>query len=202
MKTMNKMFGLLLVATLILSSCEKDNFPIYGSGPVVTKSLQLDDFTGINLVGVDDVFISYGSELSVLAEGHENIIDRIKTDVHNNTWDIELEEGNYRNYELTYYLVLPQLVKVSNTGTGNVVIEDFQKQESLSVSILGTGSFLGFPMEVNTCEIEITGTGNCEVTVDSLLEVSIDGTGNVYYKGNPQVDADIVGTGSVSPASK
>ena len=198
MKTRNMLIVSLLAAALFATSCEKDSFDIQGQGPVVTQTLELDEFTGIDFLGTDKVFISYGTEQSVVVEGHANIIERIKTKVKNNIWDIELEEGGYKNYELTYYLTLPLLENVYNTGTGNVVITEFPAQESLNIRIMGTGSFLGYPMELNTCEVDVTGTGSVEVSVNDQLDVSIDGTGHVYYKGNPIVNADIVGTGSVS----
>ena len=199
MKTRNMLIISLLAAALFNTSCEKDSFHINGEGSVVTRTLELDEFTGIDFLGTDNVFISYGTEQSVVVEGHANIIERIKTNVKNNIWDIELEEDSYKNYELTYYLTLPLLEKVYNTGTGDVMITDFPAQESLYIRIMGTGSFLGYSMELNTCEVDITGTGNVEVNVNDQLDVRIDGTGNVYYKGNPIVHADIKGTGSVSP---
>ena len=169
-----------------------------GEGSVVTRTLELDEFTGIDVLGTDNVFIKYGTEQSVEVEGHANIIDRIKTNVINGIWDIELEEGSYRNYELTYYLTLPVLEKVYNTGTGDVVITEFPAQESIYIRIMGTGSFLGYPMELNTCKVDMTGTGNVEVSVKDELDVNIEGTGHLYYKGNPEVDANITGTGTVS----
>jgi hypothetical protein len=74
-------------------------------------------------------------------------------------------------------------------------------QEELKISLTGTGSFMGFSMRAGDCQVDITGTGNCEITVDNSLDVTIDGTGSVYYKGNPDINEDITGSGSLIDAN-
>jgi len=187
----------IAVASLLFSSCTKDNLQIVGTGTVTTETLQLDEFSSIYMLGVDDVIISYGAEQQVKVTGHPNIISRIKTKVSNKTWTIELEEGNYGEYELTYYLTLPLIENITSSGTGDVVITDFISQDNLWVDLIGTGNFYGFPMMVKNCNVDISGTGNCEVSVETSLDVRIEGTGSVYYKGNPSVNTNITGTGSV-----
>jgi len=187
----------IAVAALLFNSCTKDYLQIEGTGTITTKTLQLNDFTSINMLGVDDVIISYGAEQKVTVTGHPNIISRIKTKVSNKTWNMELEDGNYGNYELTYYLTLPVIEKITSEGTGNIVITDFINQDNLWVDLIGTGNFHGFPMAVKNCNVDISGTGNCEVSVETSLDVHIEGTGIVYYKGNPSIKTNISGSGSV-----
>jgi hypothetical protein len=188
----------IIVATLLTTSCTKEYTSIEGFGTITTKTLQVDEFTGIRMEGVDNVFITYGAEQKVTVTGHPNIISRIKTDVSNNTWNIELERGTYGHYELTYYLTLPRIERIYNCGTGDVVINDFISQDELAVKIVGTGNFLGFPLAAKNCSIDISGTGDCEVTVEDRLDVNIDGSGHVYYNGNPIIHENISGSGTVS----
>lgn len=197
MKTKKIISAAIVMAGIFTVGCTKEYFQIEGEGALITETLQIDDFTSIDLMGVDDVYITYGTEQKVTVTGHPNIISRISTEVSNKTWHMELEDGNYGRYELTYYLTLPSLEKVVSEGTGDVVISDFIPQENLSVSLIGSGSFLGFPLEVANCTINISGTGDCEVSVTNRLDVSIIGSGNVYYKGNPVIHEDISGSGSV-----
>ena len=88
--------------------------------------------------------------------------------------------------------------EIRSDGTGNVIINEFPAQERLSVELIGTGSFKGFPMLVGDCTIDISGSGDAEVSVESNLNVNIDGSGSVYYKGDPIIRDDIQGSGSVS----
>ena len=191
----------ITIAGLMAASCTKEEVRIEGSGTITTQTLNIADFNKIASSGVDDVIINYGTEQFVEVTGHPNIIDRIKTDVHDKTWHCELENGTYGDYELTYYITIPSMEEVSTSGTGDVVITDSMNQQSMKIYLEGTGNFLGFMMTAENCQVDISGTGNCEVTVNSSLDVSIDGTGNVYYKGNPNIKDDISGTGKVIDAN-
>jgi len=201
MKTIRIFSAALIIASVLSTGCTKEFNEIDGIGPITTQTLQLDDFSKIDMTGIDDVVISYGPVQEVTVRGHANIIDRIRTEVINDTWYMELENGNYGEYELTYYLTLPVLEEVSINGTSDVFVTEFADQESLSVRLTGTGSFYGFPMKVGQCEIYIAGTGTCEVSVEESLGVSIEGSGHVYYKGSPVIREHISGTGSVQSSN-
>jgi hypothetical protein len=201
MKKLNITIVAIAIAGLMAASCTKEEVRIEGIGTITTRTLNIADFDKIAAIGVDDVIINYGTEQFVEVTGHPNIIDRIKTDVHNKTWHCELENGTYGDYELTYYITIPSLEEATIIGTGDVVITDSFTQQNMKIDLEGTGSFLGFNLTANNCQVDISGTGNCEITVNSSLDVSIDGTGNVYYKGNPNIQEDISGTGKVIDAN-
>ncbi len=198
MKNIKLPFVAILIASVLLSSCSDNYDRISGEGPIVSKTLQINPFTKISMQGVDDVYITYGTEQSVRVEGQANIISRIKTRVVNGTWYIELEDGNYRDYDLTYYLQVPVIEGVQSDGTGDVIISDPLQADDISIRLVGTGSFLGFLLSADECNIDIIGAGICEITVNNALDVKIEGTGSVYYKGSPQVNTDIEGTGKVT----
>lgn len=187
----------ITIMSLLNSSCSKEQIQIGGTGSIITKTLQVEAFTMINIEGVDDVIISYGTKQEVKVTGHPNIISRIETEVTNGTWNIELEEGNYGEYELKYYLTLPALERITSNGTGNVIVTDFISQDNLSIKLIGTGNFHGFPMIIKNCSVDISGTGNCEVSVEAKLAASIIGSGSVFYKGDPSTSTNISGSGSV-----
>ena len=191
----------ILIAGLVAQSCEKVYTKIEGIGEITTNSLHVDDFTKISTEGADDVIISYGPVQEVSVTGHSNIISRIQTEVSNGTWDIELERGNYGDYELTYYITVPTIERVSNTGSGNVRVSDPMSVDQMEVSLLGSGGFFGFPLAASRCQVDIVGSGNCEITAGNDLDVVIDGSGSVYYKGSPSIHEDITGSGRVVDAN-
>ncbi|MFC2080417.1 head GIN domain-containing protein [Bacteroidota bacterium] len=183
MKTrMNIVIGLIL-ATLIFTSCEYDMYYITGGGGVVSETLEVDEFTGINMMGAEDVVISYGDVQEVTVIGHANIIDRIKTSVYNGTWDMELERGHYRDYELRYFITVPQINEIKNHGAAKVIVNDFENEGDLLISINGAG------------DIELNRMENTE-----NLYVSIDGVGRIEAKGEfpslQYLDIFITGSGS------
>jgi hypothetical protein len=191
----------IIITGLTAQSCDKLSNQMEGIGTITTNTLQVDEFTKINMEGADDVYISYGQEQEVSVTGHPNIISRIQRDVSNGTWTIELEQGNYGRYELTYYITVPTIERVMNTGSGNVTVSDAMSTDRMSVSLIGSGGFFGFPLESNTCDVDISGSGNCEITVNDDLDVVIDGSGSIYYKGSPIIHDDITGSGRVVEAN-
>lgn len=199
MKKINMIFAITVAIGLLFSSCNKHEARIEGKGAIITTTLQVSEFSGISIEGVDNVIIDYGTVQKVSVTGHQNIINRIKTHVSNGTWNMELEDGSYGQYELTYYLTLPTLTNVKIEGTNNVTVNDFIQQDNLSVKIIGTGNFDGLALPLYNCNADIIGSGNCSVSVENSLNVEIDGSGNVYYNGAPSIDANISGSGLVIP---
>ena len=201
MKKSKLYFIAIAITGLIATSCTKEEVPIEGTGTITTRTLNIDDFSKIATTGVDDVIFKYGAEQHVEVTGHPNIIDRIETEVKNDTWYCELEDGTYGAYELIYHVTIPSLEQVSSSGTGDFVITDSMNQQNLKIYLEGAGNFRGFMMTAENCQVAISGTGNCEITVTKELDVTIDGTGSVYYKGNPSIQEDIDGTGRVFDAN-
>jgi hypothetical protein len=191
----------IIIAGLMAQSCEKMNTRIEGIGSITTNTLQVDAFNSIAVEGADNVFITYGPQQEVTVTGHPNIISRVQTDVSNGTWFVDLERGNYGSYELSYYITVPSMEEVSNVGSGNVTVTGPFPAEHMKVSLLGSGSFFGFPLSASTCQVDIIGSGECEITVSSDLDVVIEGSGNVYYKGSPVIHEDISGSGRVVDAN-
>ena len=182
-------------AGLLTQSCTKDQ--IEGLGEIDTMILQVDQFTGIAQEGISDVYITYGETQEVKVTGHPNIISRIETDVINGVWFIELENGNYSDYELTFFLTIPVLNEASSSGSGNIHVTQFENQPELEINLYGSGSFMGYPMQVADCRIRIEGSGECEVNVTDKLDAAIKGSGNIYYKGHPRITTDIKGSGTL-----
>jgi hypothetical protein len=195
MKKSNFIFVAIAIAGLLTQSCTKDR--IEGLGEIDTRILQVDQFTGIAQEGASNVYISYGETQEVKVTGHPNIISRIETNVINGVWFMELEDGDYSDYELTFYLTMPALNEVSNSGSGNIHVTQFDNQPELEINIYGSGSFMGYPIQVADCRIRIEGSGECKVNVTDDLDVAIQGSGNIYYKGQPRISSDIKGSGTL-----
>jgi hypothetical protein len=183
MKNKNR-FGLAIIGLVLLAtSCETDTYFIEGNGDIVTETLLVNDFTGINMSGAADINIFYGSEQEVLVTGDANIIDRIKTDVSNGIWHMELERGRYRHYKLEYNITLPQINTLANDGAARIKVNDFVNQGDLSITVNGAG------------DIELNRMENTE-----NLYISLDGTGVVKALGEfPSLQyMDLYFTGSGS----
>lgn len=83
--------------------------------------------------------------------------------------------------------------------TGSGVIRIAGTAEDAQVMISGSGGYQGFELETETTRVNISGSGDADVTVSELLQAIITGSGNVIYRGNPTVDTNITGSGTVRP---
>ena len=185
MKTLQLSLFILLLGILAIPSCNDDdgNDCINGIGAIETRTIAVDDFTGINLLGSDNVNIQQGPIQIVEATGHPNIIDRLESDVTAGTWNIKLQDGCYNNYQLSITITLPLIEKIVITGSGNVDVEHFTEQSDLNLEIIGSGNMLlkSFTGAQNA-NVSIIGSGNVFGTFDFIdlenLNISIVGSGN------------------------
>ena len=190
MKKQNIFIIAIALAAFLVTSCETSVFYVDGSGHVITETLELDEFTGIHMTGAEDVDISYGPVQSVEVRGDDNIIPRIQTSVVNGIWHIELERGNYHNYELKYYITVPRINRISNDGAARVTMNDFVNQGNLDIIIDGAGDIQLNRLE-NTEEVYVTIEGAGKVAFEGempsldYLDILISGTGS--FTGYPAV---------------
>jgi len=80
-------------------------------------------------------------------------------------------------------------------GSGEIFLEG--KCDQQKITITGSGDFHGYNFESAETKVEITGSGDAEITVTNELNAEISGSGNVNYKGSPHLKSDITGSGNV-----
>ncbi|QNF35155.1 DUF2807 domain-containing protein [Adhaeribacter swui] len=97
----------------------------------------------------------------------------------------------------TIYLNVKNAHTIESDISGSVNMElngDAQHQE---IDISGSGNIQTFGLSTKTADIEISGSGKCDVSVTDKIEAKLSGSGRVRYKGNPAVSTKISGSGSV-----
>ncbi len=195
---------MILMSTVLLSSCDwHTTRTIIGSGDVESEERALSGFTGVNVTGQCNVNVSIGDAFFVELFAQSQVLDVMTTRVHNGILEIGFDpDYNVKtDQEISATIILPALNFVGVTGTGDFNLVG-EKQSQLDLYITGAGSVEAFDMEADNCNISITGTGNCEVSVNESLNVTISGVGNVFYKGSPQLFTDISGVGNVNVAGR
>ncbi len=199
----NLILSLIIILCLIkFSACDKDdnngNNIINGEGEVVSDTIILPGFTSVKNIGTAKILISRGNPRQVILKAQQNILDVITCEVSNG----ELITGFLENVsvssskEIEIEITIPEISEIASIGAGSFYLEG-EKQERLNIDIVGVGNVDAYNQEVDTCYIYITGTGNCKVRVNHLLNVTITGVGNVYYKGAPVISSIISGTGQI-----
>lgn len=182
MKIFKTKFTVLLFSIIMYSSCSTDDDCITGQGAITTETIELSSFSGVISSGSDTVIISQAATQEVTVTGHPNIINRLKRSVGNGIWKAELEDGCYKNSDLTINIKVPNMNYIKLAGSGSAMINDFINQQDLKIIIEGSGS-----VELN----ENQGTHN--------LDITIEGSGNVTGLGNfedlENLDIGIFGSG-------
>lgn len=212
-----------LLAALLMTGCFRDQLCIKGTGDLVTQTIDVDPFSGIDLQIAADVHLIQGPVQKVTAIGQENILDDLETKVVNGVWLIQLDDDKcYRYDDLVLTITLPDLEEILLSGSGNIDVGDFADQSDLTLRILGSGNIDlkevtgttkltagiygsgnitghdAFP-DLETLSIEITGSGNYRGFPVQAKDaaISITGSGNVYVFAWDTLDVFIGGSGNV-----
>lgn len=221
----------ILLASLIVvtSACTDDTVTnplivgddcLRGTGDVITENRDLGDFTDIQNAIPANVFIEQGPLEAVRIEAPSNILEEINTTVDNNLLNIRINKCIENLEGVNIFVTIPQINRLVQAGVGNMTTVNEINVNELDVILTGVGNFNlqgfandviialdgvgdieAFSLNTDICEIDITGVGNVEVSVNDELDVTITGAGFVYYKGNPTVTSTITGDGSVVDAN-
>jgi len=218
MKLTKVFFALLLCSAFAGTSAYAQwGNGIKGEGPVVKKEISLSAIEGIGLGISGTVYLSQGSTQKIVIEAQQNIIDNIKQEVKNGSWNINFSK-NVRGHDgVKIYVTLPNVKSLSIGGSGKIIgqnsfdnmgnlslsiggsgyIELAGKAKDAHVSIGGSGTVKAGNLKTETCNVSIGGSGDCYVEVSESLKASVAGSGDVYYKGRPKVNSSIAGSGRV-----
>ena len=210
----------LALSVLLCTDCAKDSC-LHGSGPIVSKSLNIGDFNGFDLRGSFNVTLEKGMEQRVIASGQENIIDQLSLKINNGKWTIALNDGCYIDYQLTIKIYSPSIEEFGTSGTGNIqllnrldsivnlsvfnsgsghifcndslLIDDF-----LNIALSGSGN-IALKGKTNTQNINLSGSGNYYAfgLISEDCIISLPGSGNCEINAINNLDAFIGGSGNI-----
>ncbi len=196
----------LVVLILVLQGCEDDvmhrTIKVIGTGPVITKNLDLSSFNKIENTGIADFYVTVGSPQSVVLKAQENIMDVMSWEIVNQSLKVRLDKDvSIENYkEIRFDITVPEIKDISLVGVGDFEFSG-DSQDELSINLTGVGNIRAYDMKVNSCNITLTGVGDCHVYVIDQLNATITGVGSVYYKGNPNISSVITGVGKLVDAN-
>ncbi len=151
--------------------------------------LYLPEFDYLEVVGSGDV---YGEStfnttaLELLIKGSGSIrLDAVADDV-----TLEITGSGDAEMDLVTEHLHSRI-----TGSGDLYLSGTSTGHDIRVE--GSGNVEGFDLATSETAVKISGSGNAELQVESLLKVQIAGSGDVRYKGTPLLDVNISGSGKV-----
>ena len=204
MKNLKSLFPSLLMAMLLVTSCGLDDDNFFndcenGDGPIVEETLNLSDFTGVELKIEANVYITQADFFEVIAKGEQNVIDQIETNVRNDVWDIEFDDC-MEDYELDIFITMPEMDFLAITGSGEMRGETFFNSPDITLRISGSGDMcLGLFAE--DIDAKITGSGDMELEGEAEdFDLKITGSGDVesFNLINEKADVEITGSGDAA----
>lgn len=160
---------------------------VTGEGPIVEKGFAVEKFNSIELDGSFDVNLSQGTTQNVVVKGNENIIEKLRMTVSDQTLYLSLEPGSYINYELEVNIIVPDIEQIVLNGSGDIHLSTFVGISDLKVQLDGSG--------------DIKTTDDSVVEVKGKGEITLEGSGDIdlHLKAN-SVNATLDGSGDIDLA--
>lgn len=195
-----KIVFLLLFASsfLLLNSCIK------GKGSIVEQQISIqDNFTGVKSLGPFDVVVVLGTAQSVIAKGQQNIINRLIATVNSNDQlELELEQGNYRDFELTVFVTVPASKYFGLTGTGDMTVIQSEGLllDSLELFNSGGGNIKGLGDFLIDGEVSVKNSGSGDINLNftcGQLTADISGSGDLNFDFEAgEINSQLSGSGN------
>lgn len=163
-----------------------------------TETRTPGNFSKIQSGGSWDVIIQTGNKDEVRLESTNVSLDKVITEVENNTLKISLEKGNYRSLGLTVYVTVRELEGIKSTGSGSIKVQSDITTGSLSLGNTGSGNITLKDVNADNLSVGMTGSGFIAVAAGTVGTFSLSQTGSGDFRGEEMYaeNATINKTGS------
>ena len=184
-----------IVSLIAYSNCgldipEDDRRKVIGEGPVVTQSIPAENFKVFQHLAIGSVLLVTGDSLDITISAQQNIIDEMDFAFGEDhfIWrfkeDVAIEEAD------SIYLTIKmpnEIEAVLVAGLGSIILSG-DKQESIHLEVIGLAELLCYDLEVDFCDLYISGNALCRLFVNEAINGSVSGIADIYYKGEPEIN--------------
>ncbi len=191
-----------------------------GSGKIVSKTINVSPFTGLQLMSSADIEISKGANFSVVLSDYENLIDSHELTVTENKLKVGVKHSvSLNNSKAKIKITIPgAFYSVYISGSGEVVLSNINTISELAIS--GSGDILSSTNDnyrnlklkipgsgdiqlngkAQSTNIELSGSG--EIKLLNLQSQNVDcklsGSGDIKVYAENNLNATITGSGDIS----
>lgn len=193
-----------------------DGPAVAGSGVRTSVTRSVATFDRVDIGGEYDVEIRVGAAPSIVLEGDDNLLPRIRTEVRGGTLHIDAEENLRSREPIRIAIGVGALNGVHSGGSSDIAVRDvrseaFEASVSGSSDLTANGDFGALSASISgSGEIHMTGTADAidgHVTGSGemdLLEVrarsarvEVSGSGGATVQVSERLDAKVSGSGDV-----
>jgi len=179
----------------VFDDCVKEN------GERETRTLNLNDFTAIEIKGGGELNITYSDSKEYTLTTSTNIFDVMTYEIKGNTLIISNEECINLDKDLVFDFKMPEFTGIKVSGSADVKFSGYDKIENLDIEISGSGSVENSEENeyINNIDITIDGSGDIELnTFSNKIDIAISGSGDLELDGvSDTLNVDIAGSGDI-----
>ena len=200
---MKRISLVILVMSLLMSSCFKDIFCVRGNGIIETQFRSIPDFSEVENSTSVNVIYKRADTVSLAITAESNLMGYIFTQAVNDKLEIKTSsDGSCLDFNQQPVIIItsPDLNNIILSGSGDFNA-DTLSGNSAGILITGSG-------DVNTgvvlCEnliIKVTGSGDTEISNASCQnpDLTISGSGDISIKGNANAGQFVIsGSGNIN----
>ena len=176
---------------------------VKGSGTERSEARAVRDFKVIHIGGVFEVDITAGRDFGLEITADENLLQYIKTEVHDGVLKIETTESIKSRNPLEVRVSAPDIQQLEVSGAAKVNLEginnsslDLDTSGASKISVSGATSALQIDvsgasnidaenLRTQTATVEASGASKVTLFVTDRLSSSASGASRVVYAGNP-----------------
>ena len=223
---MRKGFVLLVIVAMLLSGCVVTTIgngsnvnAVRGTGERVSRTIEVEDFTGLHIGGAFDVIYRYSPNIAVTVEIQENLLDYLdisasQGELHVNSLRPIAVDGGYTP---RLYVHAPYIDSLSLHGSVDAVDWDPIHAQNFSINVRGA-SDIDLHLEVEDLHINVSGaadatlsgnTNTADIMISGAADITardlqireaslrVSGAGNIDITVSDMLDATVSGIGNV-----
>jgi hypothetical protein len=210
-----KKLALLIILVSLGAGCHALHHQVDGSGNVSKEKREIGSFNSISTEGAFDIEIVCQKPASLEIRGDDNILPLISTEVSNNVLRVRNLRGYSVSQPITLKISVPDLVAVSASGAGNIVVSGVMNErflieangaptiqasgetKALSIDANGAGKIDTHKLHAAEVRVNSKGVPSVEVYASEQLDVTVSGPSRVVYQGDAVVHQTINGPGQI-----
>ena len=149
------LIAFLSLLVISLNGCSNLGY-IVGTGPIMEKTYDYQDFTGIEVSNAFQYDIQRSSSYGITITTRENIIPYLDIYKSGKTLVVRLKPGSFTNADLRAAITLPDLYNLSVSGASKGAVSGFKADPNLDLKVSGA-SQLEMDLEAGTAQIDVSG---------------------------------------------
>ncbi len=158
-----KKISLFVLCLLVVSITFGQRNCVKGSHDIKTETRTIGSFDEIEVRDAIDLYITQGDVPSIEIEADDNIIEYIKTEVHNGVLEIGTPNIRIKNADkMNVHITVTDLSRLYAAGASDVYIKDVLKVPSLKMEMRGASDFEG-EIEVGKFEGHFSGASDADI---------------------------------------